>query len=144
MLKTILALAFLPSLAFARGPFEINYGTYKVTSRRAKESIERGDMSKGIAYLEIFEKTDKKGRAIVLKLMGEGRELRGGGPLLTTAEITGDKSLRCMEAEHIINCTFNGGWFTTAMVPLADGSYVMSEFSGGETRSEVIWELERE
>jgi hypothetical protein len=144
MLKMILSFTLLPTLAFAGGPFEINYGTYKVISRRAKESIEHGDMSKGIAYLEIFEKSDKRGRAIVLKRMDADRELRGGGPLLTTPEITGDQSLRCVEAEHIINCTSKTGWFTTVMIPLSDDRYVMSEFNGGAIFPEVIWELERE
>lgn len=144
MLKTILALALLPTFAFAGGPFEINYGTYKVLSRRAKESIEHGDMAKGIAYVEILEQTDEKGRAIVMKRMNAKRELRGGGPLLTTPEITGDKSLRCVEADHIINCTSKTGWFTTVMIPLEGDRYVLSEFNGGPHFPEIIWELERE
>jgi hypothetical protein len=144
MLKMILGLALLPSLAFAGGPFAANYGTYKVLARHAKVKPGFDDYSEGLAYIEIFEKASHGSRAIVLKLMDADRELRGGGPLLTTPEITGDKSLRCLEAEHIINCTSKTGWFSTVMSPLGNGRFVMSEFNGGEFIPEIIWELERE
>jgi hypothetical protein len=144
MFQAMLALALtFPSFALANGPFAINYGTYRIIARHSNLSPEE-DFSRGVTFLQIYEQGSGNQRAIIMKYLDAKKELRGGGPILTTAEITGDPSLRCEERARLVYCTDAKGWFSHVISRLSRGRYVLSSFNGGDWNPETTWELVRE
>jgi hypothetical protein len=143
MFKALSALVLLaPNLSLAAGAFNANLGKYEITARHEKRSDSSPEpMNSGT--IEITEGFRDGHRYITYKVMDASGAFQEGGPLLTSAGITGDRSLRCEERANIINCFSSAGWSVAAIANLQDGKTILSLFNGGRIFPETIWELKR-